>query len=311
MRLIALIASIITALQAGFGLIYGSIICPNAGCKIVETLTTIRPVYLNLIGLIFFQAVFWTLHAAKGKANFRIDLLGILLVGGLVFESALLAYQVFVARTFCGYCLLIFIFVLALNVLYGKRQMAAGFAVLAAAVISFAILTFVPTGVLSQAEPLKSAAYGVKSCSTPSKEIYLIFSSNCPYCEKVLETLSNCNSCDLYLNPIDRVDSIKGMEIAPNPKFSPAVNRLVLAVLGIDSVPVLAVKSADGFRLIKGERQIVNYVRHACFTEADVMYFDKNVVSGDDEITVLTEQEGQCSLAIDCNEPENSQGGIK
>jgi hypothetical protein len=76
----------------------------------------------------------------------------------------------------------------------------------------------------------------------------------------------------------------------------------VLAVLGIDSVPVLVVKGAEGFRFIKGERQIVNYVRHACFTKADVMYFKQNVVSGHDYITVLTEQQGECSLAIDCNQ---------
>jgi hypothetical protein len=189
--------------------------------------------------------------------------------------------------------------------------MATGFSVLAAMLFSFSVLAFVPAGVLSQTEPLKSAAYGVKSCSTPSKEIYLIFSSNCPYCEKVLETLSNCNSCDLYLNPIDKVASIKDIELAPNPKFSPTVNRLVLAVMGIDTVPVLVVKSPDGFRLIKGEQQIVNYVRRACFTEADVMYFEKNVVSGDDDITVLTGQEGECSLSIDCNQSENSRGTFK
>ena len=311
MRTIALIASIVTALQAVFGLLYGSIICPNSGCKIVESLTTIPPLYLNLLGLIFFQAVFWMVQLSKDKSKPRMDLLGILLVGGLVFDSALLAYQVFVARTFCGYCLLIFGFVLVLNLLYGKRQMAAGFSVLAAMLFSFSVLAFVPAGVLSQTEPLKSAAYGVKSCSTPSKEIYLIFSSNCPYCEKVLETLSNCNSCDLYLNPIDKVASIKNIELAPNPKFSPAVNRLVLAVLGIDTVPVLVVKSPDGFRLIKGEQQIVNYVRRACFTEADVLYYEKSIQDADEGITVMTDQDGECSVAIDCNQPENSKGDLK
>jgi uncharacterized membrane protein len=300
MRLIALIASIVTALQAVYGLVYGSILCPNSGCKIVETLTAIRPLYLNLLGLIFFQAVFWMLHLLKDRSKSRLDLLGTLLVGGLVFDAALLAYQVFVVRTFCGYCLLVFGFVLVLNLLYGKRQMVAGFSILAALLLSFSILTFVPAGVLSQTEPLKSAAYGVKSCSTPSKEIYLIFSSNCPYCEKVLETLSNCNSCDLYLNPIDKAASIKNIELAPNPKFSPTVNRLVLSVLGIDSVPVLVVKSAEGFRLIKGERQIVNYVRRACFTEADVLYYEKSIQTVDEGITVITDQDGECSVAIDC-----------
>jgi thiol-disulfide isomerase/thioredoxin len=303
MRLIALIASIVAALQAVYGLVYGSIICPNSGCKIVETLTTIRPLYLNLLGFFFFQTVFWMLHLFKDRSKSRLDLLGTLLVGALVFDSALLAYQVFAVRTFCGYCLLIFGFVLALNFLYGKRQMVAGVSVLAALLLSFSMVTFVPAGVLSQTEPLKSAAYGVRSCSTPSKEIYLIFASNCPYCEKVLETLSNCNSCDLYLNPIDKVASIKNIEVAPNPKFSPTVNRLVLSVLGIDTVPVLVVKSAEGFRLIKGEGQIINYVRHACFTEADVWYYEKSIQAADEGITVLTDQDGECSVAIDCNPP--------
>ena len=300
MRTIALLASLVAAFQTVFGLINGSILCPNSGCKIVESLTLIRPVYLNLMGLIFFQSVYWMLRTSKKASGPRRDLLGMLLIGGLVFDAALLAYQVFVARTFCGYCVLIFGFVLILNLLYGKRQLVAGFFVLAAVLLSFSILVFVPVGVLSQTEPLKSAAYGVKSCSTPSKEIYLIFSSNCPYCEKVLETLRNCNSCDLYLNPIDKVASIKDIELAPNPKFSPAVNRLVLSVLGIDSVPVLVVKSPDGFRLIKGERQIVNYVRKACFTEADVLYYKNPNQPADEGITVITDQDGECSVAIDC-----------
>ncbi|UCD79190.1 MAG: hypothetical protein JSW26_27955 [Desulfobacterales bacterium] len=300
MRTVALIATIVTAIQAVFGLIYGSIICPNSGCKIVETMTAVPPLYLNLLGFIFFQIVFWVCHFSKNKTGARIDFLGILLASGLVFDSALLGYQVFVARAFCGYCLLIFVFVLTLNLLHGKRQMIAGFALIAVTLFSFSILTFVPTGGLSHTEPLKSAAYGVKSCSTPSKEIYLIFSSNCPYCENVLQTLSNCNSCDLYLNPIDKVDLIKNIEVEPNPGFSPAMNRLVLSVLGIDSVPVLVVKSAEGFRFIRGERKIVNYVRHACFTEADVLYYEKSIQTGDEGITVITDQDGECSVEIDC-----------
>jgi hypothetical protein len=73
--------------------------------------------------------------------------------------------------------------------------------------------------------------------------------------------------------------------------------------LGIDSVPVLVVKSAEGYRFIKGEKKIVNYVSHACFTEADVLYYENSIQTGDDGITVITDQEGQCSVAIDC-EPE-------
>jgi hypothetical protein len=300
MQIIALIASFITAIQAVIGVIYGSIICPNSGCKVVEGLTTISPLYLNFLGLIFFQCVFWGLRLQKNRSTPPIDLLGLILISGLVFESVLLAYQIFVARIFCGYCLLIFAMVLTVNLLYGKRQMVAGIAILGVTLFSFSALTFMPTGVLSQTEPLKAASYGVKSCSTPTKEIYLIFSSNCPYCENVLQTLSNCNSCDLYLNPIDKIDSISNIELEPNPKFSPEINRLVLAVLGIDSVPVLVVKSDDGYRFIKGESKIVNYVQQACFTEADVLYFKDGISAGDEGITAITDQQGECSVEIDC-----------
>ena len=301
MQIIALIASIITAIQVVYSLIYGSAICPNAGCKVVEGLTAIPPLYFNLAGFVFFQVVFWTVRAQKKGADFPFDLPGAILLSGLVFDSVLLAYQIFVARTFCGYCLLIFLFVFALNLLYGKRQMFAGSAVLIVALLSFSILNFMPIGVLSQSEPLKNASYGLKSCSRPSKEIYLLFSANCPYCENVLQTLANCNSCDLYLNPIDKIDSLEYMELDLNPEFSPETNRLVLGVLGIDTVPVLVVKSAEGYRFIRGEQKIVNYVSHACFTAGDVLYYENAVQGVDEGITVITDQEGECSVEIDCD----------
>jgi hypothetical protein len=301
MRIIALIAIFITAAQAVMGLIYGSAVCPNEGCKVVENLTAIPPLYFNLLGLIFFLCVFWGLRSQKDKSNPPVDLLGLLLIAGLVFDSVLLGYQIFVARTFCAYCLLIFVIVLTLNLLYGKRQTAAGMAVAAVTIFSFSVLTFIPTGGLTNTEPLKNAAYGLKSCSAPTKEVYLIFSSNCPYCENVLQTLSNCNSCDLYLNPIDDIKSISNIELEPNSDFSPEINRLILSIMGIDTVPVLVVKGDDGYRFIKGESKIVNYVQHACFTDADVLYLNDAVSSDDQGLTVITDQQGECSVAIDCD----------
>ena len=165
MQIIALIASIITALQAVIGLIYGSIICPNSGCQVVEGLTAISPLYLNFLGLLFFQGVFWGLRFQKNKPTQPVDLLGIILIAGLVFDSILLAYQIFVAQTFCGYCLLIFVLVLTLNLFYGKRQMVAGIAILGMTLFSFSALTFMPTGVLSQSEPLKPALQRPMFCT--------------------------------------------------------------------------------------------------------------------------------------------------
>ena len=304
MKIIALIASVITAFQAVYGMINGSAICPNAGCKTVERLTVISPFYINWLGFCFFQAVFWGLRFQAKLAAGRADPMAILLVCGLVFDSVLLAYQVFVAQTFCGYCLLVFGLVLLLNILYGQRQTLLAMAVTGMTVFSFSLLMFIPTRATFKTEPLKTAAYGMKSCSAPTKEIHLIFSSNCPYCENVLQALGNCNSCDLYLNPIDAVYPLgKGLEkmaIEHNPTFSPEINRLVLGVLGIDTVPVLVVNSTDGYRLIKGESKIINYIRHACFTTAEVFYYNPADQSTDKEMTLLSEDEGACTVAVDC-----------
>ena len=301
MRIMALSASILIAIQVIISVISGSIVCPNAGCEIVESLTTISPLLLNVWGFIFFQAVFWLLYFRKIRRLNEIDLLGLLLIAGLAFDAALLAYQIFIAHALCSYCLVIFAFVIVLNLLWGRRQTAAGLAVLSAILVSFSVLTFFPTGAQSQAYSLKEAAYGVKSCSSPTKEVYLIFSSDCPHCQKVIQALNNCNSCDLYLNPIDSIGSLNMDNLERIQSFSPEINRLVLSVLGIDSVPVLVVKAAESYRFIRGERQILNFIRRACFTHDNVLYLDNSLYSEDKEITVLTEQEEECSVEIDCN----------
>ena len=85
-----------------------------------------------------------------------------------------------------------------------------------------------------------------------------------------------------------------------NASYSPEVNRLMLAILGIKEVPVLVVKNTNGFSFIKGEDNILNYVSHACFDPQPVLYFDQSFLPGGQEMTVLTEDGGECSLDIDC-----------
>ncbi|MGD8493028.1 MAG: hypothetical protein PVH44_05445, partial [Desulfobacterales bacterium] len=301
MRLVAVGTGTMIALQIAIQLTTGSILCPNAGCKLVEHLTTISPLYLNILGLIYFLVLFLLLSNLKPTFWFNIDLIGLMLVSGLVFDAALIAYQIFVARTFCSYCLVIFASMMVLTLLYGLRQMAVGIAVLSAVGLSFSILTFFPMGAKSKTVSLKTASYGVKSCSSPTKEIYLIFSSDCPHCQKVIETLNNCNSCDLYLNPIDTVKSLNLSGLELNQQFSPEINRMILKVLAIDSVPVLVVKDAESYRFIRGEETIINFIRRACFTHEEVLYFDESPFSSDSEITVFTDTDEECSLAIDCD----------
>ena len=304
MRIVAFSASILTAFQALSSLITGSSICPNAGCKIVESLTAISPAYLNVLGFIFFQAVFWLLFYLKSRPAFNRDLIGPLLLSGLAFDSALLGYQIFVAHSLCSYCLLILLFVIILNILYGARQTAAGFAIFSAVLISFSVMVLFPAGAGSNRYSLKHASYGLKSCASPTKEIYLIFSSDCSHCQKVIEILNNCNSCDLYLNPIDNISALNldGLEL--NKSFSPEINRHILTILGIDSVPVLVVKDEESYRFIRGENRILNFISRACFTHDEILYFDRAPQAADKEITVLTEEDQECSVEIDCEPKE-------
>ena len=120
------------------------------------------------------------------------------------------------------------------------------------------------------------------------------------HCINVINALDDCNSCDFYLNPVEKLDTFKVNGLELNASYSPEVNRLMLAILGIKEVPVLVVKNAAGFSFIKGEDQILNYVRHACFEPQPVLYFNQSLPPGGQEMTVLTEDGGECSLDIDC-----------
>ena len=304
MQILALIASIGIAVQIIFELLFGSSICPTQGCKIVESLTLIQPLWINLLGLIFFQSVFWSVKVLKDKTVYSIDPVGVLLLSGFIFDGVLLAYQILVVKTFCLYCLCVFTFVLVLNVMYGRRQSARALTALGVILVSFSILSFGPGIAHSDRFSLKAAAWGVRSCSSPTKEVYLIFSSNCPHCKNVIQSLDQCNSCDLYLNPIDPIETLNLDGIERIDTFAPQINRHMLELLDIDAIPVLVSKGPDSYDIIRGENNILNYLSSACFTDEDVLYLDSSMDSKEAGITVFSQEAGECSVTIDC--PEES-----
>jgi hypothetical protein len=305
MHIIALVASIGVAIQTAITLYSGTGFCPTQGCRIVESLTLVPPLWVNLLGLFFFQAVFWSLKMLKGKTFFSIDPVGLILLGGFIFDTVLLAYQFFVVRTFCLYCLTVFGFVLVLNVMYGRRQAARGLTALAVVLFSFSILSFASGGGEPKTFSLRTAAWGVRSCSTPTKEVYLIFSSSCPHCQAVIQSLNQCNSCDLYLNPIDNIEALNLEGIERIATFSPQTNRHMLELLAIDTIPVLISKSPDSYDIIRGEKNILNYLGSACFTDQDILYLDNPISSGEEGITVFSGESGECAVTIDCTDGNN------
>ena len=56
--IVSLLASIFTAIQVVLFFSEKKGICFNAGCEIVDSLTTVPPVYFNVAGFFFFQTLF-------------------------------------------------------------------------------------------------------------------------------------------------------------------------------------------------------------------------------------------------------------
>ncbi len=299
-QFIALAASAITGLQTLLILTGRSTLCLSEGCHIVEKLTVVSPLYLNLGGLIYFLAVFWALRSKPDRAAGRLDWSALLLLAGMAADSVLLSYQIFVARTVCIYCLFIFTIVLTLNLLHGFRQSVGALAVSSAVLVSFLVLFFLPTGITPRNFALDQGVYAVRTCSQPTKQIYLIFSDDCRHCQNVLQALENCSSCDLFLNPVDRIETPPMAGIELRAAYSPEVNRILLAQFGIEQVPVLIARNGDGLDFVRGEKRIIDYVQQSCFTQNPLLYLDKQV-SENKNLNVFTQEQGECSVQLDCN----------
>lgn len=309
---LALLGALGAAIQSTMLLVRGEAICLNEGCRIVEGLTRVSPLYINLAGLGFFLAVAaLTLRAPAAGTGMRTGtgtarrLLGTLLLAGMAAEGVLFGYQLFVARAFCGWCLSVFALVVLLNVLAGGRQTLRAAAVFAAALAAFAALRF---GVMPPAgggRALDRGTYGVRRCDDPAKQLYLVFSSNCPHCAEVLRTLESCNSCNFHFNPIDRIAGLDLPGVEQASTYDPGVNRELLALLGIDEVPVLLVPGPEGMSIIRGEKRILAFVRAECFRAAPVLNVDPSRLLGDGALELFRdEKDDGCKVQVDCPEEE-------
>ncbi|MBV5307573.1 MAG: hypothetical protein J0652_12855 [Desulfobulbaceae bacterium] len=296
---ISFAASILIGIQILLILLRGEAACLNQGCKLVENLTNIPPLYFNLIGLFYFQTICWLFFLGRKKGGVFVELARLVLLTGLAVESVLLTYQIFVAEAFCSYCLILFSIVLILNALAGWKQFVAGISILSGILLISSLLSYGSTALLSQQQTINNGTYGTRSCLNPQKELYLFFSANCPHCKNVIEALEGCSSCNFHFNPIEKLDTFdfQGMKRAES--YDPALNKLLLKLLGIDSIPVLLEKNQSGFSIIKGEKQIIHYIQQACYQADPLLYLDRTGQSSQAEIPIFSET-GECSVNIEC-----------
>ena len=241
-------------------------ICFSGGCEIVDSQTTIPPLFFNAFGLAFFLAIFWGVWFGRRSENLQFYV-RILLVAGLAAEGVLVSFQYFVVENFCTYCLIIFSLVALLNLMGGLRQAVTCAAIFAAVVIAFSTLQFTATTPESTAtgiKDLEKGAYAVLMGEEKKPKLVLFFSSTCPHCEKVIRSMQQGTTCTVSFNPMSKVTKFPLTEAIPNEHYDIGVNRAFMTSLDRTYVPILLVDEQLRLEIIGGGNAIMDYLDKSC-----------------------------------------------
>jgi hypothetical protein len=305
--ILALLASILTAAQAFFIYTTGQTICFNEGCAIVDSLTTVSPLYFNIAGLVFFQILFWCLLWGRDGSEHWHKVARLLLLAGLAAEAVLVFFQYAIATVFCSYCLVILAFIVLLNILCGPRQVFRGIILFSAVTVACFSLQF-RTAASSGA--LDEGSLAMVSGEQKKARLYLFFSATCAYCEKVIETLREENSCTVRFNPIERIENFTFPGVEFSAEYFPEINLNFMKSLSIKEIPVLVAVEQQKILVVKGEQGIRQYLDENCRETAAIDYSGTSRV-GPDEFRILPGGDlgdDACSVATDCDPepPENT-----
>ena len=279
-------------------------ICFSGGCEIVDSQTTIPPVFFNFCGLAFFQAVFWGVWAGRKSQELQFYV-RMLLLAGLAAEGVLVAFQYLVLETFCTYCLIIFALVVLLNLLGGLHQAVTGAAVFVAVMIAFASLEFTSATNESTASisALEQGAYAVLAGEENKPQLVLFFSSTCPHCERVIESMQQGSACTVSFNPVSKVSKFPLTGVTPSSDYDIGVNRAFMASLEQKHIPVLLVKQAKSLQLLSGGNAIMNYLDESCRipSASTPPGQSLNILEPAKEL-VLQTRDDSCAEDVECEE---------
>ena len=290
-RLLSLAGLILTSIQIILHL-RGRELCFNDGCSLVESYISMSPFVVNMAGAFFFLFIFVLSFLIKKNKNFSMPL-ELVILCGFISEGILLSIQIFLARSFCSYCLTICCLIFLMGLIYRPRLFAAGVIFVALEISCFAVIRLPYAGNIS----LNSGTFAVKSCSNPVSVAYLVFSENCPHCRKVLDSLHGCVSCEIHFNPVSKIDTELLPGLLPLENYKPDINILALKLFGISSVPVLIERTETGFGIIRGDSAIIRYINEKCFCGRGREIIPAPSGSGD---LLAPQDEGVCSMEQEC-----------
>jgi glutaredoxin-related protein len=262
-------------------------ICFSGGCEIVDSQTTIPPVFFNFFGLVFFQAVFWCAWAGRRSKELQFYV-RILLLAGLAAEGVLVSFQYVVVEAFCTYCLIVFSLVILLNLLQGLHHAVTAAAIFVAVVVAFSTLQFKATisgssdsgikdlgkgayavlpGEANKPMTIKDlgkGAYAVLPGEANKPMTTLFFSSTCPHCEKVIKSFQQGATCTVNFNPVSKVTKFPLTTLVTNERYDVDVNKGFMKSLGQKGIPVLLVEQQKKIQLLSGGNAIMNFLDESC-----------------------------------------------
>ncbi len=261
---IILVATLGLLLSAGQIILhlFGSEICFNQGCKVVESFLRLNPLIVNGLGSLFFLSLI-ILSAISKKRRDLLPLVTFILLLAMVAEGILFSIQLFIAHTFCSYCLIIATLIVLIAFIFDSKTALIGIAL-----ALFEVLIFSNIQLPLQTDRsvnLNQGTYAVKTCSNPRSVAYLIFSENCPHCKKVLANLQGCVRCEIHFNPVSKINEEVLPGLIPIEGYRPEINILALQIFDIHSVPVLIQRTDDGYKIIKGDENIIRFIKNHCF----------------------------------------------
>ena len=292
-RILALIGLLLTLSQIFFHFT-GRELCFNQGCQIVEDFLDLSPVVINGAGALFFLIIILLSFLAKSKENLEAKwLFCIMIFSGLVCEGILISIQLYIAKTFCSYCIIIATIIFLIGLIFNFRVFLSGITLLVIEIFLFSHIKF-PLGTNIN---LNEGTYGVKTCSNPSSVAYLIFSQNCPHCKKVLENLKGCVKCEIHFNPVSKIKKELLPGVVPVESYRPEINILALKIFGINSVPVLIHQTPNGYKIIKGDNQIIKHIKKNCFCSGRGKLIPEFSL---DESVLDDPTQGVCSMSEEC-----------
>lgn len=300
--LIALLASLMVIVQFIVLFLGKEGLCFSQGCQVVDQLTKVSPLIFNIAGLFFFQTVFWGLFRVESESERRVKIVRLLLLAGLAAEGVLVGFQHNVAGAFCTYCLIVLGFIVLLNLLVGIKQLMTGAFLFGVIFLAFSSLEYNHSQKNTQAT--KEGVFASKIQSAPVATVYFFFSSTCSHCQRVLEVMRDTSSISMHFNPIDAISSLDVSGVALHPNYSSTANKDLLTSLGIDEIPVLLVRTTNGFSIIKGESACNDYL-DSLGKPSRVLKnqpTDRPITSSDKALIPPAGKQAEgCSVNADCN----------